>query len=168
MIRSVCGKTPRIVASAFISEAACVIGDVEIGENSGIFPGAVVRGDFARIKIGSNTMIEDNCVVHTGIPMEIGDNCIIGHGAVVHGLKIGNGSLIGSNATILDNVEIGSFCIIGAGCLVSLGMKIPDYSLVIGVPGRIKGQISPALKQQLDEGIQAYSELVRRYKQEGF
>ena len=83
MIRKFNGKTPKIHPSAFVSEAAYVVGDVEIGENSGVFPGTVIRGDFANIKIGSNTMIEDNCVVHTGSPMEIGDNVIIGHGVVV-------------------------------------------------------------------------------------
>ena len=125
MIRSFGGKTPKIAESAFVSETAYVIGDVEIGEGSGIWPGAVVRGDFASIKIGRNTMIEDNSVVHTGEPMEIGDNVTIGHGVVVHGIKIGNNTLVGNNATVLDNAEIGSFCVIGAGCLVRQGMVIP-------------------------------------------
>ena len=166
MIRSFDGKTPKVAGSAFVSEAAYVIGDVEIGEDSGIWPGAVVRGDFASIKIGRNTMIEDNCVVHGAIPMEIGDNVLVGHSVVVHGKKIGNGTLVGNNATILDNAEIGSSCIIGAGCLVSQGMKIPDNSLVVGVPGKIKGQISPEQQKRLEMGPQAYVELARRYKKE--
>ncbi len=124
MIRSFNGKTPKLAESSFVSEAAYVIGDVELGENSGVWPGAIIRGDFAGIKIGHNTMVEDNCVLHTGTPMEIGDNVIIGHSVVVHGKKIGNNNLIGNNATILDNAQIGSFCIIGAGCLVSPGMKM--------------------------------------------
>ena len=167
MIRSFNGKSPGIAKTAFVSEAAYVIGDVEVDENSGIWPGAVVRADFASIKIGCNTMIEDNCVIHGGVPMEIGDNVLIGHSVVVHGTKIGNGTLIGNNATILDNAEIGSFCIIGAGCVVSADMKIPDNSLVVGVPARIKGQVSPEQRLWLQRGHQSYVELLKRYKQQG-
>jgi len=164
MIRSFEGKNPRIAKSAFISEDAYVIGDVEIGENSGVWPGAVIRGDFVKIKIGNNTMIEDNCVVHSGIPMEIGDNVIIGHGVIVHGIKIGNNNLIGSNATLLDNSVIGNFCIIGAGCLVSQGMVVPDNSMVVGVPGKIKKKLSHERLAGLGAGNNSYIELARRYK----
>ncbi len=166
MIRSFSGKTPRIADSAFVSEAAYVIGDVQIGENSGIWPGAVLRGDFASIKIGSNTMIEDNCVLHSGVSMEIGDNVLIGHSVVVHGIRIGNNTLIGNNATILDNTQIGSFCVIGASCLVSQGMKIPDNSFVTGVPGKIRGKPSPQQLWWIQEGSQSYSELARQYKEQ--
>ena len=168
MIRSFNGKSPRLAESAYISEAAYIIGDVEIGENSGVWPGAVIRGDFAGIKIGRNTMIEDNCVLHTGSPMEIGDNVIIGHGVVVHGRKIGSNNLIGNNATILDNSVIGSFCVIGAGCLVSQGMQIPDKSFVVGVPAEIKRQIAPEMLQRLQGGSKSYSELLKLYKEQGF
>ena len=167
MIRSINNKTPKIDESAFVSEAAYIIGDVEIGKNSGVWPGAVIRGDFSSIKIGCNTMVEDNCVLHTGVPMEIGDHVIIGHGVVVHGEKIGNSNLIGNNATILENSQIGSFCIIGAGSLVSAGMKIPDKSFVVGVPARIMGQISQEQLQWLQKGSQSYMELLRRYKRQG-
>ncbi len=167
MIRSFNGKTPEIAKSAYVSEAAYVIGDVEIGKNSGIWPGTVIRGDFASIKIGCNTMIEDNSVVHSGAPMEIGDNVTIGHSTVVHGIRIGNNNLIGNNATILDNAEIGSFCVIGAGCLVRQGMKIPDNSFVVGVPAEIRGQISPEQLLRLRKGTQSYAELLKQYKQQG-
>ena len=167
MIRSINNKTPKIDESAFVSEAAYIIGDVEIGKNSGIWPGAVIRADFASIKIGCHTMVEDNCVLHTGVPMEIGDHVIIGHGVVVHGEKIGNNNLIGNNATILENSQIVSFCIIGAGSLVSAGMKVPDESLVVGVPGKIVGRISPEKLQRLKNGSQSYAELMERYKQQG-
>ena len=166
MIRSFDGKTPRLAESAFVSEAAYVIGDVEIGENSGVWPGAVVRADFAGIRIGSQTMVEDNSVLHSGNPMEIGDNVIIGHSVVVHGKKIGNHNLIGNNATILDNAQIGSFCIIGAGCLVSPGMKIPDYSFVIGVPAKIEKQLKPEQIERLQRGAQSYQDLLKRYKEQ--
>ena len=167
MIRSVNGKKPSIAESAFVSETAYVIGDVEIGENSGIWPGAVVRADFASIKIGCCTMIEDNSVVHSGVAMEIGDNVTIGHGVVVHGTKIGSNTLIGNNATILDNVEIGNFCVIGAGCLVSQGMNIPDNSFAVGIPAEIRKQVPPKLLPRLQSGPKAYIALVKQYKEQG-
>ena len=167
MIRSFNGKTPKIAESAFVSEAAYVIGDVEIGEYSGIWPGAIIRGDFVSIKIGCNTMVEDNCVLHGGDPMEIGDNVIIGHGVVVHGIKIGSNTLIGNNATILDDVEVGSFCIVGAGCLVTQGMKVPDKSFVVGVPAKIKGQVPPQQLPRLQSGTQSYIKLLKQYKEQG-
>ncbi len=129
MIRSFGGKTPRIAESAYVSEAAYVIGDVEIGEGSGVFPGAVIRGDFASIKIGNN-------------------------------------NLIGNNSTLLDNAEIGNHCIIAAGSLVSQGMKVPDYSMVVGIPGKIR-DVGDRMKRRVQDGPSAYSELVKRYKQEG-
>ena len=170
MIRSFNGKTPEVAESAFVSEAAYIIGDVEIGENSGIWPGAVIRADFASIKIGCNTMVEDNSVVHSGVPMEIGDNVLIGHSVVVHGSKIGNNTLIGNNATILDNAQIGSFCIIAAGCVVSHDMVIPDNSFVVGIPAEIKRQISPEQRQrrsQLEGRNLTYAHLMRLYKEQG-
>ena len=169
MIRSFNGKTPRIAKSAFVSEAAYVIGDVEIGENSSVWPGAVIRGDMAGIKIGGNTTIQDNSVLHadTNAPMEIGNNVLIGHSVVVHGLKIGSNTLIGNNATVLDESEIGNFCIIAAGSVVKQGMKIPENSLVAGVPAKIKGQVSREQRRQLQEWRQAYAELSKQYKEEG-
>ena len=165
MIRSFGGKTPRIAESAFVSEAAYVIGDVEIGEGSGVFPGAVIRGDFASIKIGKNTMVEDNSVIHSGVPVEIGDNVTIGHSVVVHCARIGSNNLIGNNATLLDNAEIGSHCIIAAGSLVSQGMKVSDYSMVVGIPGKVR-DVGDRMRQRVQDGPSAYSELVKRYKQE--
>jgi len=167
VIRSFGDKTPRVAESAFVSEAAYVVGDVVIGENSGIWPGAVVRGDFGRITIGQNTMIEDGTVVHSGQPLEIGDNVIVGHGAVIHGKKIGSYNLIGNNATILDDAEIGSFCVIGAGCVVSPGTKVPDYSVMMGVPGKIKGRIEPERADRLKGGPGSYAVLMRKYKEAG-
>ena len=170
MIRSFNGKTPKVAESAFVSEAAYVIGDVEIGENSGIWPGAVIRADFATIKIGRNTMVEDNSVIHSGVAMEIGDNVTIGHSVVVHGLRIGSHTLVGNNATVLDYAEIGSYCIIGAGCLVTQGMVIPDNSFVVGIPGEIKRQVSPEQRQRRTPGPArnlTYAQLMKMYKEAG-
>ncbi|MBN2034000.1 MAG: gamma carbonic anhydrase family protein [Deltaproteobacteria bacterium] len=173
MIRSLNGKTPKIADSAFVSEAAYVIGDVEIGDGSNIWPGAVIRGDFGKITIGRNTSVEDNCVVHSGsrsaliLNVDIGDNVIIGHGAVLNCRKIGDYVLVGMNATILHDAEIGSNSVIGAACLVGQGVIIPDFSFVVGVPGKVKGRPT---KQQLwwtREGHKQYADLVEQYKRQG-
>ena len=171
MIRSFNGKTPKIAASAFISEAAYIVGDVEIGENSSVWPNAVIRADMGRVVIGNNTAIEDGCVIHSvGPPYEatyIGDMVNIGHSAVIHGYRIGNNVLIGMNATILHGSEIGKFCLIGAGCLVGEGMKIPDNSFVVGVPAKIKGKVPEKQMPWLREATLGYAEMGRQYKAEG-
>jgi len=173
MIKAFDGKTPKIAKSALVSEAACIIGDVEIGEDSSVWPGAVIRGDFGKITIGRNTAIEDNCVIHSGSPhsdvkdVTIGDEVHVGHGAVVNGHKIGSNVLIGMNATVLHDAEIGNFCIIGANCLVSEGMKIPDNSFVVGVPGKIKGQVLPKQSFWVKDAAKSYARLVKRYKEQG-
>ena len=171
MIRSFNGKTPRVAKSAFVSEAAYVVGDVEIGEGANIWPGTVIRGDTGCIMIGRNTSVQDNCVIHSGVPPDvdvtIGDMVQIGHGAVVHSKKIGNNVLIGMNATILNGAEIGDFCIIGAGCLVGEEMKIPENSFVVGVPGKIKGQVASEQLRWVQEAPLHYAELSKRYKDAG-
>lgn len=162
MIRPFNGKMPRIAESAFVSEAAYIIGDVELGENSSVWPGAVLRGDYAPIKVGKNTQIEDNSVVHSGTTLLIGDNVHIGHGAVIHCTRIGNNVLIGNNATLLDDAEIGDCCIIGANSLVTQSMKIPPYSFVVGVPARIRGKVSPEQLARLEKGVSLYLKLAVR------
>jgi len=172
MIKSFNGKTPQIAESAFVSEAAYIVGDVEIGENSSVWPGAVIRADFGRIKIGRNTAVEDNCVIHAGSPagnndVLIGDSVVIGHGAILNCRKIGSEVLIGMNATILHDVEIGDFCIIAAGCLVVQGMKIPDRSFIAGVPGKIKGEPSEQQLMWTKLNPEIYPNLARQYKEQG-
>jgi len=155
-----------------VSEAAYVVGDVEIGEDSSVWPGAVIRGDFGSIKIGRNTIVEDNCMIHSGTysaaigNVSIGDQVVIGHGAVLNCRRIGDQVLVGMNATILHDVEIGNNCIIGAGCLVSQGMNIPDNSFVVGVPAKVKRPVTPEQLRRVDEGYKLYLELAKEYKKE--
>lgn len=179
MIRSFDGKTPVVAASAFVSEAAYVIGEVEIGENVSVWPGAVLRGDFGLISVGAGTVIEDNCVVHSGSTLtpdadgnirgdiRIGQNVQVGHGAVINGRSIGDNTLIGMNATILHESEIGAGCVIGAACLVSQGMSVPDHSFVSGVPGRIRGKATEKQKWWVEKGQPLYHRLAEKYKAEG-
>jgi len=161
------GHKPKIAESAYINKAAYVVGKVEIGEESTVWPCAVIRGDMSTIKIGCRTHIQDNCVLHAEFPMEIGDNVLLAHCVMMHGAKIGNNSLIGNNATILDHVEIGSNCLIAAGAVVPDGMLIPDYSLVAGIPARIKGKVTAKHLDWVERGIPIYIELAKKYKKSG-
>lgn len=166
MIRSFNGKTSKVAESAFVSEAAYVIGDVEIGENSSVWPGAVIRCDHSNVRIGKNTHIEDNSVIHGGV--NIGDNVIVGHGTIIHCRRIGNNVLIGMHATILHGTEIGSFCVIGASCLVNQGMEIPDNSFVVGIPAKIQRQVSPEeTLRWLERAPEYYARLANEYKEQG-
>ena len=134
----------QIHDTAFIAPGAVVLGDVTIGENSGIWYNAVVRGDRDSIVIGKESNIQDNAVVHlgSGYPVEIGDHVTIGHGAIVHGCKIGDNTMIGMGAILMNGCKIGKNCIIGAGTLVTQNVEIPDNSLVIGNPGKVKRAVT--------------------------
>jgi len=152
MIETFDGITPRIAASAFVHPLALVRGDAHIGELSIVHAGAVINADLAAIRIGDRVMIEDNCVIHAGgyedwrrglrTPLTIGDDVILGHGAVVHGTRIGERTMVGMNATVLQDVEIGDYCVIAAGAVVPEGEKIPPRSFVAGVPAKIRGKLS--------------------------
>ena len=167
MIRTVYGKTPRIHDTAFISEAAYIAGDVEIGECSSVWPGTVIRGDHAPIVIGKNTQIEDNCTVHTGTPLHIGDNVHIGHNVVVHCARIGDTTLIGNHATLSEYAEIGDCCVVGAGALVTPGMKVPDRTFVVGVPAKIKGEVSEERIGITKQSVDIYVQMSKEYKEQG-
>jgi len=167
MVKSFNGKTPKIAPTAFVSESAYVVGDVEIADGASVWPGAVVRGDFGKITIGRNTAIEDGAIVHGATDLSIGDDCIIGHGAVIHCRRVGSNVLIGNNATILDGAEVGNYCIIAAGSLVPPGMKIPDESLVMGNPAKIKGKVPPERLAMLKAGAGGYARMAQQYKEQG-
>lgn len=129
----------RIAESAFIAPGAVVLGDVEMKDDVSIWYHATVRGDREPIAIGRGSNVQDNCVVHTaaGFPVTIGENVTIGHSAVIHGCTIGDNSLIGMGAILMNGSSIGKNCIIGAGALVTEGMKIPDNSVAVGNPARV-------------------------------
>ena len=166
MIRSFNGKTPSIHPTAFISEACCIVGDVEIGENSSVWPGAVIRGDFGRITIGKRSVVQDNCVIHTDDHLDIGDDVLITHGAVIHGHRIDDNVLIGVNAAILEEVEIGDHCLIGAGAIVLAKSQIPRESLVVGVPGQVR-PLSHENRRRLEDPTGSYLLNAQAHKRAG-
>jgi carbonic anhydrase/acetyltransferase-like protein (isoleucine patch superfamily) len=168
MIKSFGKKKPKIDPSVFVSEDAYVVGDVSIGRNSNIWPGAVLRADRFRIQIGCNSSIQDNCVIHAGIAdVIIGNNVIVGHGSVIHCARIGNNVLIGMNTTLGIFAEIGDDCMIGAHSMVKDYFKIPPRSLVIGVPAKIKRTVNRKEIERILSGATFYVGLSRDFKRQG-
>ncbi len=167
MIKSFNGTHPQVDDTAFVSETALVMGDVVLRAHAGVWPGAIIRGDFARIIVGENTIIEDNVIVHSGSELELGKNVIVGHGAVVHCKMVGDNSLIANNSTLLDDAIIGNYCIIGAGCVVSPGTVIPDKSLVFGVPGEVVGEVKQHQMDRLQRGNESYQAMFDQYRKDG-
>jgi carbonic anhydrase/acetyltransferase-like protein (isoleucine patch superfamily) len=165
------GIRPRIHPSAFIAPTAVVIGNVEIGAESSIWYGAVLRGDDPDrvIRVGSRTSIQDNCVVHVSAqgPTLIGDEVTVGHGAVLESCAVGRGSLIGMNAVVLQRVEVGEHAVIAAGAVVPIGMVVPPRTLVAGVPAVVKKEISGESRRATGESAGHYVELSRQYLGEG-
>lgn len=145
------GKWPTIAPDVFIAEGAMIIGDVTIAEGSSVWYNAVLRGDIAPIRIGRHTNIQDNCTLHVdeGAPCVLGDECSVGHGAVVHGATLGNRVLVAMNAVILSRAEIGPETIIGACALVGEGKVIPGGSLYIGIPAKALRALSDAERADL-------------------
>jgi carbonic anhydrase/acetyltransferase-like protein (isoleucine patch superfamily) len=160
-------KKPQISDSAFIFPTATIIGDVKIGDNCFIAPHAVLRGDWGSIEIGAGSNIQDTCVVHS-IPdgkTLLGDNCHVGHGAVVHQATLGEHVLVGINAVIGDHAEIGDNCIIGEGALVPRRMKVEEESIVLGVPGKIVGKLKDTQLEYSWWATKLYQTLPSRYKE---
>lgn len=150
----------------FIAPNASVMGNVSFGEDVSVWYGAVIRADVETIIIGDRSNIQDTAVLHAdpGDPTIIGKDVTIGHGAIVHGATVGDGSLIGMRATVLNRAKIGKNCIIGACALVTEGMIIPDNSLVLGIPAKVIKQISEQQAKHLPLGALHYVEMAKRHK----
>jgi carbonic anhydrase/acetyltransferase-like protein (isoleucine patch superfamily) len=132
------GKAPALGKGAWVADNAEVIGQVDMGENASVWYGCVVRGDTEKIRIGRNSNIQDGSVLHadSGVPLTIGDNVTVGHQVMLHGCTVGDGSLIGIQAVVLNNARIGRNSIVGAGSVVTEGKEFPDNSLIVGAPAK--------------------------------
>lgn len=165
------GKIPKINPSAVVFETATVIGDVEIGAGSSVWPGAVIRGDSQPIRIGRNTNIQDNAVIHAPsyleAPVRLGDNVSIGHCAMLHGCEVDDNSLIGIHAVVLDKTKIGSEVLVGAGAVVPSNLTIPPRSLVLGMPGKVVRQLNDDDLKYMGDNAKRYMKLVEEYKKMG-
>lgn len=163
-------KNLEIDPTAHIAPSATVIGDVKVGAECTVLQGATIRGDFGgRIEIGKQTNVQENCCIHVNHDevTRIGDRVTIGHGAIVHGCEIGEGSLIGMGAVVIDRAKIGSHCLVGAGALVTGTANIPDRSLVIGSPARAVRPLTEKELAELESAWKEYCEIGTDMERQG-
>lgn len=159
------GRAPQMAASAWVADSAQVIGDVVLGEDVSIWFGSVLRGDTASLQIGAGSNIQDASVLHAdpGKPLVVGERVTVGHQVMLHGCTIGDESLIGIGAVILNGAKIGKNCIIGANSLIGEGKEIPDGSLVVGSPGKVVRELTEAQKKMLEASAAHYVHNAQRY-----
>jgi carbonic anhydrase/acetyltransferase-like protein (isoleucine patch superfamily) len=167
MIRSFDGKSPKIHPTAFVSENAYVVGDVEIGAYSSIWPGVIIRADHNKIVIGSYVNIQDNCVVHSDSDASYGDYVTLGHHVICHAKSVESNCLIGNGAVVNGEVEIGEFSIIASGSVVLDGRQIPSHSMVTGVPGEVRRQTGERHHRMIRGTAEGYADNGQTFKAEG-
>lgn len=168
MLKSFLDKTPRIDETAFITDDAIVIGDVEIGAQSSVWFGSILRGDVNFIRIGARTNIQDACVIHVSSkthPTVLEDEITLGHRVTLHGCHVESNCLIGIGAIVLDGARIGAGSLVAAGSLVTPGSQIPPRSLVMGAPARVKRTLSDEEFADLARFWQNYVKLSEIYRQ---
>ncbi len=160
------GVWPTIADDVFIAPGAMIIGDVTVLEGASIWYNAVVRGDVAPIVIGRRTNIQDNCTLHVdaGAPLTIGEECTVGHGAVLHGATIDRHVLIGMKAVVLSHARVGSGTIIGACALVAEHKTIPEGVLAIGIPAKVARPLTVAESEHIITSAGGYAERGRLHK----
>jgi len=171
MIRSFQGHAPQIAASAYVDPQAVVIGNVTVGEDSSIWPCAVLRGDYHSIRIGARTSIQDNCVIHIQgeeYSASVGDNVTVGHGVILHGTTVESSCLIGMGAILLNGSRIGTGSIVAAGTLIPEGMVVSPGSLVMGVPGKVRRAITEAERAGIAVSAQHYVEFKNAFLAENY
>ena len=158
---------PSIAETAWVADDATVIGDVVLSEGSSVWFAAVLRADNTRLHIGARTNIQDAAVIHSdhGSPATIGDDVTVGHQAMLHGCTVGDGSLIGIQAVVLNGARIGKRCLVAAGSIVTEGKEFPDGSLIMGAPARLVRPLSPEQLEGLRRSAAGYVENARRFRQ---
>jgi carbonic anhydrase/acetyltransferase-like protein (isoleucine patch superfamily) len=156
------GKAPKLGDGAWVADSAQVIGNVDLGANASVWFGVVIRGDNETIRIGRNTNVQDLSVLHSdaGVPLTLGDNVSVGHQVMLHGCTIGDGSLIGIQAVVLNNAKIGRNCIVGAGSVVTEGKEFPDNSLILGSPAKVVRTLD-------DKGLEMLRYIATHYVENG-
>lgn len=152
-------------SGVFLAHNATVVGEVEIGQDASVWFNAVIRGDVAKITIGQRVNVQDGAIIHcdSGLANVVEDDVTIGHAAVVHGVRVGAGSLIGMSATLLGRTDIGRQCLVAAGCVVPPGLVVPDRSVVMGVPGKIVRLVTDADLQYMAWLSAHYVALAAKY-----
>ncbi|MGC4048789.1 MAG: gamma carbonic anhydrase family protein [Paludibaculum sp.] len=169
MIRPYRGIYPRIAQTAYVDQASTVIGDVTMGERSSVWPSAVLRGDVNRIVIGDETNIQDGSVLHGELdkyPVILGNRVTVGHMVCLHGCVVEDDVLVGIGAVVLNGAKIGRGSVIAAGSLVPEGMDIPPESMVMGVPAKVRRQVTEEEKARFKENAQRYIRYRQDYRDE--
>ena len=167
MIKAFGSQKPQLGAGAWVAANATVIGDVVLGDRASIWYGAVVRGDVEKIRIGRDTNIQDNSVIHvdsSGFSTVVGERVTVGHRVVLHGCQIGDGALIGIGAIVMNGAEIGEGALVAAGALVPPGAKIPAGMLAVGAPARVKRPLTDEEKAEMRESAPHYVQLAREHR----
>jgi carbonic anhydrase/acetyltransferase-like protein (isoleucine patch superfamily) len=170
-IRPFRGKTPVVHPTAFVVEGAVVVGDVEIGPQSSIWFGAIVRGDVNHVRIGARTNIQDACVLHVTNrthPTVVGDEVTLGHRVTLHGCTVKDGCLIGMGAVVMDGAVVGEEAMVGAGALVTPRTLVPPRSLVLGAPAKVARQLTAAEIASFRASAQNYVDYAQEYLREGW
>ena len=159
------GVTPRVHPTVYVADGAWLIGDVEVGEQASVWFNAVLRGDINSIHVGRRSNVQDGAVLHVTreLPVRIGDDVTIGHKAMIHGCWIGDGSLVGMNAVVLDNARVGPFALVAAGAVVRENFVVPEGTLVAGVPARIIRSITDDEKAQVLQSAKNYVGYARSF-----
>jgi carbonic anhydrase/acetyltransferase-like protein (isoleucine patch superfamily) len=159
---------PEIDASSYIADSANLIGKVTIEAKASVWDGVTIRGDNERITVGENSNVQEGTVMHTdmGYPLTLGKNVTVGHQAMLHGCTVGDGSLIGIQAVILNGARIGKGCLVGAGALVTEGKEFPDHSLILGTPAKVVRTLTEEDLLRLQGNAASYVERGQRFKAE--
>jgi carbonic anhydrase/acetyltransferase-like protein (isoleucine patch superfamily) len=159
---------PQIDPSAWIADSAAVIGQVTLGADCSVWFGAVLRADNDRIVIGRGSNVQDGSVLHTdeGIAVVLGEHVLVGHQCMLHGCEVGDGSLVGIQAVILNGARIGRNCLVGAGSLVTEGKVFPDNSLIMGSPAKVVREMAPEQIAQMRRGAPHYVQQAQRYREQ--
>ena len=159
--------SPKLAPSAWVAPGAFVIGNVRLSEESSVWYGAVLRGDTEPIRIGARTNVQDGCILHAdpGYPAIVGEGCVIGHNAVVHGCKIGDNCLVGMGATILNGAKIGDGSIVAAGAVVPEGREFPPRSLIVGIPAKHIGDVTDEQAADIERGASEYIERASAHRE---
>jgi carbonic anhydrase/acetyltransferase-like protein (isoleucine patch superfamily) len=158
---------PEVATSAWVAPGAYVVGDVRLGEEVSVWYGAVLRGDTEPIRVEARTNIQDGCVLHAdpGYPATVGEDCVVGHKAIVHGCEIGNKCLVGMGATILNGARIGEGSIVAAGALVPEGKEYPPHSLIVGIPAKRVKEVSEEQTEDIVRGVRTYVERAASHRE---
>ena len=158
--------SPQLAEGAWVADSAQVIGQVELRENASIWFGAILRGDTELLRVGRGSNVQEGSVLHAdlGFPVTLGDNVTVGHQAMLHGCTVGDGSLIGIQAVVLNGAKIGKHSLVGAGALVTEGKDFPDGSMIIGSPAKVVRQLTPEQIAGLQRSAEHYVANAKRFE----